>query len=132
MKMVRAVALVALVLLCISALFGAIPLILNPSGEPWGMPQSFHDHSPFHSFLIPGMILLLANGVLCLAILIGALRHSPGYGWWVAFQGCVLTGWIVVEVVILRFAIWPHYFYAGIGLVLIGSGLILTRPGREL
>jgi hypothetical protein len=132
MKLVRVLALVALGFLCVTAIVGAIPMILHPSGEPWQMPRSLLDHSPFHSFLIPGIILLLANGVLSLAILRAALRRCPGYGWWVVLQGCVLTGWILVEVAMLRFAIWPHYLYGGVGLMLIAAGLALTREKRKL
>ena len=96
------------------------------------MPHRFLDHSPFQSFLIPGIILLLANGVLPLLIMFAAMRRSPGYGWWVAFQGCVLIGWISVEVVMLRVVDWPHYLYWAVGLMLIVSGLVLRREGRTV
>ena len=94
------------------------------------MPQSFLEHSPFHSYLVPGMILLLANGALSLFVLYLAMRRRKGYGWWVAVQGCVLCGWIGAEVAMLRIAVWPHYLYAAIGLALIALGLALTREAR--
>ncbi len=107
-------------------------LILDPSGKLMGMPHNFLDHSPFRTFLIPGIILLLANGVLSLAIMILALRRSHRYGWWVAFQGCVLTGWITVEVIMMRVVVWPHYLYWALGLVLILSGMALRREERTV
>jgi len=130
LRIVRAIARIALGFLCITSVVGAVPMVLHPHGEPWQMPQSFLEHSPFHSYLIPGIILLLANGVLSFFVLYRAIQRWAGYGWWVALQGCVLCGWIAVEVAMLRIAVWPHYLYGCIGLLLIGSGLALRREGR--
>jgi hypothetical protein len=127
LKRVRWIAIAALGFLGVTAFIGAVPMILHPSGEPWQMPQSLLQPSPFHSYLIPGIILLMANGVMSLFALYAAARLWPGYGRWVAFQGCILAGWIAVEVGMLRMAIWPHYFYGAISLVLIAAGLALRR-----
>jgi hypothetical protein len=132
MNKVRAIAIAALGFLGIGAVAGGLMLILDPTGKRMGMPLSFLDHSPFHSFLIPGIILLVSNGLLPLAIMMAAMRRSTNYGWWVAFQGCVLTGWITVEVIMMRVAAWPHYIYWGLGLALIALGLALTRGPRTL
>ena len=64
MKETRIVAIVALMFLGVSGVIGAIPLIVNPGGEPWSMPQSLLQYSPFRSYLVPGIILLVANGLL--------------------------------------------------------------------
>jgi uncharacterized membrane protein len=69
--------------------------------------------------------------MLPLLIMIAAIRRSRGYGWWVAFQGCVLIGWISIEVWMLRLAAWPHYLYWGIGLLLIVCGLAATREKHQ-
>jgi hypothetical protein len=127
MKVVRIIAIVALVYLGLSGIVGAIPLLMHPAGEPWGMPQSLLRHSPFHSYLLPGIILLLANGLLSLWVLWLAVRRHPGYGWWVAVQGCVLLGWLAVEVAMLRLAVWPHYLFGAVALVLVATGLALAR-----
>jgi hypothetical protein len=132
MRIVRTIAIWTLALLGIGAIGGGVFMILDPASKVMGMPHRFLDHSPFQSFLIPGIILLLANGVLPLLIMFAAMRRSPGYGWWVAFQGCVLIGWISVEVVMLRVVDWPHYLYWAVGLMLIVSGLVLRREGRTV
>jgi hypothetical protein len=131
MKIARTIAISALWFLCISAIVGAVPLILYPRGKPWGyMTQEMLKYSHFHSYLIPGLILLLTNGVLCLFVISATARNRPGYGWWVAFQGCVAAGWIVVEMILLRVAAWPQYLYLAVGVVLIAAGLALTRKTR--
>jgi hypothetical protein len=127
MKIVRAIALVTLAFLGIGAVAGGAILILDPSGKLLQMPLSLLDHSPFHSFLIPGIILFAANGVLSLLIMIAVIRRSDGNGLLVAFQGCVIIGWITVEVIMIRGVAWPHYVYWAIGLVLIATGLALRR-----
>jgi len=54
--------------LSVTALVGAFPLLTSPDGEPWDMPQSLLDHSPFHSFLIPGIVLVIWLTVECLVL----------------------------------------------------------------
>ena len=131
MRFLRVQAIILLFLLGISATLGAIPLILYPHQKPWQMSQNLLEHSPFNSFLIPGIVLLVANGMLCGYVLVITLRRLPGYDSWVAAQGSVLLGWLVVECIMIRLVIWPHYLYGAIGLTLLVSGLIL-RHGRRV
>ena len=46
-----------IVSVALSGLVGGIPLTIHANDEPWWMPQSLLPYSPFHSFLIPGIIL---------------------------------------------------------------------------
>ena len=130
MKTVRMVALVALALLSITAAWGGVLLIANPSGSAMKIPVSVLEHSPFDTFLIPGILLLASSGVLGAVVFVMALVRARAYGWWVAFQGCVLFGWITVEVVLLRTVVWLHYVYWGLGLLLIGCGWTLRHQGK--
>jgi hypothetical protein len=68
MKAARIVAIVMLVFLGLSGIVGAIPMLRHPNDEPWHMLQSLLQYSPFHSYLIPGIILLAANGLLSLMV----------------------------------------------------------------
>lgn len=69
MRIGRTVAIVALVFLGVSAVGGGVPMTLDPAGEPCRLSQSLLQYSPFHSYLIPGIILLVANGFLSLWVL---------------------------------------------------------------
>jgi hypothetical protein len=131
MRIARVVAMVALAFLCVTAIAGAVPLIIDPTGRLLQMPQSILEHSPFHTFLIPGLILLVANGILSIVTFLATWRRAPGYGWWVALQGCVLTGWISVEAIIMRTTVWDHFLYWSIALILIMAGLTLTHKISE-
>jgi hypothetical protein len=131
MKEARIVAIVALVFLFLSGVVGAIPLIVNPGGEPWSMPQSLLKYSPFRSYLVPGIILLIANGLLTLWVLWMTVSRRPRFGWWVFVQGIVLLGWLIVEVALLRLVVWPHYMYGAVAIVLATSGIVIVRTNAS-
>ncbi len=111
-------------------MMGGIPLILDPSGGMLHMPRSLLAHSPFHSFLIPGIVLLTANGALSVAVFMAAVRRATGYENLVALQGFVIAGWITVEVILMRVVVRAHYVYWAVGLVLIVCGITLRRDRR--
>jgi hypothetical protein len=127
MKAVRKIAITALLFLGISSCVGGVPLILDPSGGILKMPLTLLHHSPFHSFLVPGLVLLFFNGILSVAIIVPVLRKAASAGLWVAFQGCVLFGWISIEVIMIRTLAWPHFLYWGVSLVLVLCGWALHR-----
>jgi hypothetical protein len=127
MKEARVVAIVALMFLGLSGVIGAIPLLVNPSGEPWSMPQRLLQYSPFRSYFVPGIILLVANGLLSLWVLGLTVGKHPGFGWWVIVQGVVLLGWLIVEVAMLRLMVWSHYLYCAVAMALVISGIAIVR-----
>lgn len=131
MRLAWIVAIVVLVFLALSGIVGAIPLILHPTGEPWTMPQTSLQRSPFHSYLVPGIILLLANGLLSLWVLWLTMRRRPGYDWWVIAQGIVLLSWPIVEVGMLQVLVWPHYLYGAVAIALVIPGIAIVRRGRQ-
>jgi len=129
MKVLRIIALIALAFLAVTAIWGAALLILDPLGRPMDIPVSVLQHSPFHSFLVPGIILLVTSGLLGTGVFVLAVLKTRRYGWWVALQGCVLFGWITIEVIMLRTVVWLHYVYWGLALVLVACGWALRRDG---
>ena len=136
MKYVRISAIFLLAFLSAGAIWGGLTLIANAHGNPFGlMPQSFLQFSPFHSYLIPGMILLVANGLLPLWVLVLVALRRRLSGLWMAVQGCVLLGFLAAECWMLRVVVWPHVFYGAVGLLLIVIGLLLHRgsaPGLSV
>lgn len=130
MRFVRTAAIVCLAFLAVTAVWGAALLIQDPSGSPMQIPQSVLQHTPFHSFLIPGIILLVSQGLLGFLVLAIVIFCKRGYGSWTAFQGCMIFGWITIEVLLLRTVVWLHYVYWALGLVLIACGWALRRQDR--
>jgi len=124
MAFIRFLSAVLLGFLAITAVVGAFPMLTSPDGEPWEMPQSLLEHSPFHSYLIPGIVLLVMNGLMALFVLWKTFRREGNYGLWIAAQGCVLFGWLAVECIVLRMILWPHYVYGFIALLLVVFGYL--------
>jgi hypothetical protein len=56
------------------AIFGGAVLILSPGGRFFGMPLSLLKNSPFHDFLIPGVILFLALGLTPVLVTIALIK----------------------------------------------------------
>jgi len=97
MKLLRILALITLGFLGVTSIVGSIPMILDPSGGLLRMPLSLLEHSPFHSFLIPGIILLVTNGLVAVVVFAATVQRVESYGNLVATQGVVIAGWITVE-----------------------------------
>ena len=95
------------------------------------MPQSLLQYSPFRSYLVPGIILLIANGLFSVWALWLTVSRRPGYGWWVIVQGVVLLGWLIVEVAMLRLMVWPHCLYGAVAMVLVISGIAIVRTNSS-
>ncbi len=131
MKTVRWIGIAILFFLAVSAIIGGIPMIADPLGTPWNMQPGLLQHSPFSSFLFPGIALLIANGLLALWVLGFALARLPRHGLWITFQGCILLGWLAIECVMLRLVSWPHYLYGAVALGLIAAGLLLSRGEKR-
>lgn len=131
MRVTRWAAIVLLAFLGVSACVGAAPMLLFPNGGGI-LPMSLLEHTPFDSFVIPGILLLTANGLLALAALWMVVMRKKHFGLWTGGQGCVLLGWLVIECVLLRTVVWLHYFYGAIAAGLILAGWMLWRSAEKV
>jgi hypothetical protein len=95
------------------------------------MPLSLLKHSPFSSFLIPAIILLVANGLWCLWVLWMTWRRYPGYPAFITAQGIILAGWLLVEIIMLQVIVNLHYVYGVVALILLLCGLRLQKLERQ-
>ncbi len=106
----------------ITALGGGAALMAGPDGSVVHMPVTALAHSPFHSFLIPGIVLFTLVGLLNLwAAWMHGVR-SP-YAALASFTGgCSLTIWVAVEMAMLRTVEWLQLTYLAIGILLVLDG----------
>lgn len=108
---------ILLVVLGASALFGGGAMMAAPSGAWLGLPRSLLEHTPFDTFFIPGLVLA---GVVGLAQLFAArlVWRNDGAADGMAFvAGGLLTGWMVVQMVLLRSALPIQVLTAVFGLL---------------
>ncbi len=114
-----------LAFLGIGAIGGGAILMISPSGILMGIPLSILKDSPFHNFLIPGIILFTVLGVAP-CMLIYLLLKKPDskffdrmnvfYDMHWSWSFCIYVAfaliiWIQAEMMYLQSVSWLHTFY---------------------
>ncbi len=99
----------------VSAIYGGISLINDPSGESIKLPVTLLEGTFFNSYLIPGIILFLVLGFFPLFLIfplifkpdwpiINRLNIYSGYHWaWTysLYTSIMLITWIILQMMIL-------------------------------
>lgn len=119
--------------LAMSGFVGGFGLILDPSGNSMEMPLSYLENSPFTNYLIPGVILLVVNGILPTLVTFGLLfrpkwkileklnlyknRH---WSWTFSlYQSIILILWIDFQIMWVGYGHFIQTFYALIGVAIL-------------
>ena len=110
--------------------FNALSAIGGGIGLVTGMlvlPPALLTHTSFTSYVAPGLILGVIVGgsslFAAITLFVGArqaLLLSGG-------AGLIMTGWIVIEVILIRAFSWLHGLYLVTGLAVTALAIYLTR-----
>jgi len=106
----------------IGAVPAGISLVFDPSGRGLGMPLEVLANSPFSDFRIPGVFLLLVNGIGSLLGGVASFRRHRLAGEIAAGLGTFLVLWIAAQVWWMGVH-WLHMLYFVAGLVELTLGL---------
>jgi menaquinone-dependent protoporphyrinogen oxidase len=102
----------------LTAIWGGIELVSRPDGSLVHLPLSLLEHSPFHDFLVPGLLLVaLVGGISTLAGVLVLLRHHRANAE-AMVSGAILVAWIVVEMLLIRHVHWLHGVYLTLGVAI--------------
>jgi hypothetical protein len=108
---------------------GAIPaglsMLARPDGSGLGLPIHLLEASPFETFLIPGLVLLIVNGILQLGGAVASFRKHRKAGRLGMALGLLLICWILVQMAMIREAGLLHFIYLGIGTLQFRIGYLL-------
>ncbi len=115
----------------VGAIFGGGNLINHPDGSSLSWTVDMLKHTPFNDFLIPGIILLTANGVFSFVVLRMMIFGLKRYSTFIMLQGFILSGWILIQVIMLRQILSLHLIMGGTGLLLIVCGWRLPVIERK-
>ena len=113
----------------IGAVPAGIAMITDPSGSNLGMPVEMLINSPFSDFLIPGILLLVVNGIGSLLGGMASFRRYRFTGEIAVGLGTFLIIWIVAQIWWMGVH-WLHILYIIIGIVELVLGLMLRKNLR--
>jgi hypothetical protein len=125
-----------LVMLAINALYGGVSLMLVPDGSLLSMEPGWLSNSPFSNYFIPGLLLLIFNGILPLLTIYGLMTRNKTWfswlniypnrcwGWTFALYCGVITNiWIIVQQLMAEYFILQTII-AALGLLVLISALL--------
>ncbi|MBK9257317.1 MAG: hypothetical protein IPM42_17740 [Saprospiraceae bacterium] len=121
----RMISISLLLITGISAIIAGLLFVTDPTGKLMGMSPSYLSHSPFSNYLIPGIILLLVNGFLNIIAAVSSIKKYRFFPILILIQGLLLSGWIIVQVIMVRDFNGLHFMMLFIGIILIVFGIIL-------
>lgn len=121
------IAIFLMLLTAINAVVAGILFIVDPSGQKMGLSPEYLVNSPFSNYLVPGLLLLITNGLLNIMALIACVSKARDYPLLVVLQGVLLCGWIIIQVMLVKNLNFLHVFMFLIGAVLAICGIILQR-----
>jgi hypothetical protein len=109
------------------AVYGGMLLVADPTGWKLGLNTSLLQHSPFDDFLMPGLILLVILGFGSLLVLALSLMKTKHSATWIILSGFVLSGWISVQILMIREVNGLQILFAFAGILLVVLGIIERR-----
>jgi hypothetical protein len=113
---------VGLALLSASSALGGGVMLIAGQGRHLPPPAALA-HTPFDSFLVPGLLLAVVVGASSLVCALLAWRRSPALPEATTFAGGALSVWIVAEVAIMRQLHGLHLVYGALGVTLLWLGV---------
>lgn len=128
-KKLRIFSLMLLLFLGSFAIGGGWMLISDPSGFSMQLPIGLLSQTPFDNYLVPGIILLVAVGLLSILVGILTIRRSTYHTLWLILMGCILFIWLTTEVIFNIEFYHPLYHLPlyTISLFLIAIGLLQRK-----
>lgn len=109
------------------AIYGGLALIRHPDGSSIGLSVELLRYTPFSDYTIPGVVLLMLNGIIDLLILLATLARLRSFYFLVCAQGCVLLLWLLMQIALIRVFDQMHLIMGVTALLLIGVGLGLRN-----
>jgi hypothetical protein len=109
------------------AIYGGWNLMMHTDGSSIQLSPGWLEHTPFDTYLVPGIVLFITNGLFSLFVFAAMLLSSPKFPLLIIAQGIILTGWIVIQMFMIQTVYFLHYILGSVGLLLVTCGLMLNR-----
>lgn len=109
----------------VGACYGGWQLFTDPTGKSMQLTIEWLQFSPFNDYLIPGIILFVANGLLSLIIAFLVIIRYEKFPMLIVLQGNVLFIWIIIEMFLIQTIHPLHIIMGAVGIVLILLGFLI-------
>lgn len=127
MRGLRISAMVLLGLVSLNALVAGFLFMIDPSGARLGLSVELLKFTAFSSFFIPGLVLFSINGLFALLTLWALFRFWPFCAFLLCCQGLLLSGWILLQIIMMREFNPLQGSLLVIGMFFILAGVLLLR-----
>jgi hypothetical protein len=107
-------------------------LVTDTSGRSVGFPQGWIEATVFGTYLIPGLYLLLVNGVGMLILAGVTIARHWVAPWGTAILGAGLVIWILVQLVVMPEFSFLQAIFGVVGVALVVIGLAWLRATGQL
>ncbi|WP_165964751.1 hypothetical protein [Periweissella cryptocerci] len=97
--------------------------IVNPTGTSIGMTPEMLQIGPFHSYLVPAIILLIMIVGGNLAIIVNLLRKTEQFSYLLMIVGTFQTEFIIIQLLMFGMINWLHVIYLLYGIYQVGAGI---------
>ena len=111
----------------LGAVGGGLVLILDPGGSKLGIPVELLKNTPFSTYLVPGIVLLVVNGLGSLVGAAASFTRHRFAGETAMALGVFLVAWIMLQVYWFAGFHWLHALYLGLGLLEFVLGWLLQK-----
>ncbi len=122
---------VVLLFVGIGGLSGGTQLVMDPSGAAIGFEPQVLKDSPFSDFLIPGLFILIVNGLLSCILGIAAIRQHKRTGEIGIFFGVWLVSYMIAQAWWIGFTAFIQYLFLAVGLVVLALGTMVHARTRQ-
>jgi len=122
-----------LLFLGFGGVYGALMLISDPSGGKFEWSLDLLNGTPFNSFLIPGIVLLIVNGLFPIFVAVITVLKKNYAQNFILFQGVLVIIWLTVQLLINPDFFLPatHYPSYSVGFFLVIISLVLLRMNKQ-
>ena len=124
----RVTAVIILFIVSLNALAAGYSFIIEPSGAGIGISLDYlRQSAPFRDYFIPGLILFSLIGIGGMFIAIMTMVHQSKYPTMLLLYGCLLIGWIAIQLLLVKSFHVLHLIIAVAGIILVAIGWTLKK-----
>lgn len=129
---IRVVAIVWVIIISLNALAAGFSFMVTPTGADIGISLSYLQYSPFDDYFIPGLLLFVTIGLFGLVTAFALIKKYRFYPQLLFLQGCILLGWIVIQMLLVRDANWLHVVCGISALAWIAMAVLFLKGKRKV